>query len=84
MVGDAYGREVDVHVVTTTTVHGPPASGDMYPAASLTGTGTIDGRSVSYLTPAELVRFHAGYPADANDWARRYPRDSMSRYRAGT
>lgn len=33
----------------------------------LTGTGLIDGHRVRCIEPNALVRFHTGYPPDAND-----------------
>jgi hypothetical protein len=40
----------------------------VYPSGSLTGTGRIAGRAVACIEPAWLVRFHAGYEPDADDW----------------
>ena len=46
VLGDVQGREVDVHVIVFDAqgngLYGPVEQGMMYPAASLTGTGTID------------------------------------------
>jgi lincosamide nucleotidyltransferase A/C/D/E len=40
-----------------------------YPAEALSGTGTVDGRTVRCISPNWLVAFHTGYAVDANDWA---------------
>jgi lincosamide nucleotidyltransferase A/C/D/E len=45
---------------------GPPERNLFYPTCSLTGTGTINGRTVACISPERLVRFHTGY---ADDWA---------------
>jgi lincosamide nucleotidyltransferase A/C/D/E len=50
-------------------IYGPPENGERYPAEALTGTGTVDGRSVPCISPEWLVAFHTGYAVDANDWA---------------
>lgn len=39
----------------------------MYPSASLTGSGAIDGRPVKCISPEFLVKFHSGYELDDND-----------------
>jgi lincosamide nucleotidyltransferase A/C/D/E len=39
----------------------------VYPAASLTGIGTIDGQSVRCISAEWLVKFHSGYALDEND-----------------
>ena len=48
---------------------GPPELNQVYPAGSLTGTGTINGRTVDCVSPEWLVKFHTGYTVDADDWA---------------
>jgi len=42
--------------------------GVMYPAASLTGTGTIQGHAVKCVSPEYLVKFHTGYELDESDF----------------
>ena len=73
VLGDVAGREVDFHVIVFDAdgngVLGPPENGDAYPPGSLTGTGSIGGRTVRCVTPEALVRFHTGYAVDAGDWA---------------
>jgi lincosamide nucleotidyltransferase A/C/D/E len=73
VLGDDAGRQVDFHVLVFDDhgdgVYGPPENGEVYPAAALTGHGSVDGRGVACLTPECQVRFHTGYEVDADDWA---------------
>ncbi|HKE66888.1 MAG TPA: aminoglycoside nucleotidyltransferase [Micromonosporaceae bacterium] len=73
VLGDAYGHEVDFHVVALDDdgngIYGPVENGERYPAASLGGTGTVAGRAVACLTPDQQVIFHTGYAVDDEDWA---------------
>lgn len=73
VLGDAYGREVDFHVVALDDngngVYGPRENDEVYPAGGLAGSGTIAGRVVNCLTAEQLVAFHTGYEPDAGDWA---------------
>jgi lincosamide nucleotidyltransferase A/C/D/E len=73
VLGDADGHHVDFHVIAMDEngdgVYGPPANGEVYVAEALTGTGVIGGRTVACITPEWQVRFHTGYPPDADDWA---------------
>src|SRR6266487_3039811 len=52
---DDSGREIDIHVIVIDEhgngVYGPPENGEMYPEASLTGTGSINGHSVRCISP---------------------------------
>jgi lincosamide nucleotidyltransferase A/C/D/E len=70
---DAAGHEVDFHVIVLNEsgdgIYGPPENGDVYPAAALTGFGSIKGRAVACISPEWLVRFHSGYELDDNDRA---------------
>ena len=72
-LGDRDGHEVDFHVIVLNGdgdgVYGPPENGDVYPAASLTGAGSIAGRAVDCISPEWLVRFHSGYVLDEKDRA---------------
>ena len=47
VMGDDKGREIDIHVIVLDErgngIYGPPENGEMYPAGSLTGTGSING-----------------------------------------
>jgi lincosamide nucleotidyltransferase A/C/D/E len=43
--------------------------GMMYPAASLTGTGTIDRHVVRCISPEWMVKFHSGYALTEEDFS---------------
>jgi lincosamide nucleotidyltransferase A/C/D/E len=62
-LGDSYGREVDVHAIVLDRngngQYGPPENNEMYPAASLTGSGVINGLSVRCISPEWMVKFHS-------------------------
>lgn len=73
---DVDGREIDVHVIVFDAagngIYGPADRGEMYPAAALTGTGTIAGVRVRCTSAAFQVQSHTGYeprPFDAQDVA---------------
>ena len=72
VLGDATGREIDVHVIVLDDsgngVYGPPEKGEMYPAASLTGFGIIDGQRVRCISPEWAVKFHSGYELKEKDF----------------
>ncbi len=72
VLGDAEGHEVDVHVIVLDDkgngIYGPAENGQMYPAASLTGAGTIDGLPVRCISPEWVVKFHSGYELKDKDW----------------
>ena len=59
------GRAIDVHVIVRDAdgngIYGPPARNVMYPAAALTGHGTIAGRPVRCTSAAFQVQSHTGY-----------------------
>ena len=71
-MGDKNGREIDVHVIVVDDqgngIYGPPEKGEMYPAASLAGTGNIDGQAVRCISPEWMVRFHSGYERTEKDF----------------
>jgi lincosamide nucleotidyltransferase A/C/D/E len=73
VLGDSAGHRIDVHVVVLDDrgngIYGPPENGEQYPAAALTGHGTVGGRPVRCISPEWLVRFHTGYAVDGDDWA---------------
>jgi lincosamide nucleotidyltransferase A/C/D/E len=73
VLGDADGREVDVHVVVLDDkgdgIYGPIENGEMYAAAALSGAGMIDGRTVRCISPEYLVKFHSGYNLRPSDYA---------------
>jgi len=72
VLGDEKGREIDVHVIVLdgngNGVYGPPEKGEMYPAASLTGTGIIDSQTVRCISPEWAVKFHSGYELKEKDF----------------
>lgn len=67
------GAVVDLHVIVLDAdgngVLGPPQAGNAYPAASLTGHGTIGDRIVDCISPQWAVRFRDAYPGDTDDRA---------------
>jgi lincosamide nucleotidyltransferase A/C/D/E len=69
---DENGREIDVHVIVLDDkgngLYGPPEKGEMYPAASLTGTGVIENRTVRCISPEWVVKFHSGYQLKEKDF----------------
>ena len=71
VLGDAEGREVDVHVIVLDAsgngIYGPPHDGQMYPAASLTGSGLIASHEVRCISAQWAVRFHSGYELQEKD-----------------
>jgi len=72
VLGDENGREIDFHVIVIDKqgngLHGPVERGEMYPAASLTGAGLINGRKVRCIAPEWMVKFHSGYELKENDF----------------
>jgi len=72
VLGDEYGREIDVHVIVFDSqgngIYGPKENGEMYPAASLTGTGLIEGRAVRCISPEWVLKFHSGYELKDKDF----------------
>ena len=71
-LGDAAGREIDVHVIVLDEkgdgLYGPVEKGEMYPAASLTGSGKIEGQTVRCISAEWMVKFHSGYPLKEKDF----------------
>ena len=72
VLADDTGREIDVHVISLDEsgngIYGPPESGVIYPAESLTGTGTISGVKVRCISPQWMVKFHSGYELTVKDY----------------
>jgi lincosamide nucleotidyltransferase A/C/D/E len=72
VLGDQDGREIDFHVIVLDDhgngLYGPAEKGEMYPAASLTGTGSINGRIVRCISPEWMVKFHSGYKLKEKDF----------------
>ena len=73
VLGDGQGREVDVHAMVFDAdgngLYGPAEKGAMYPAAALTGAGTIDGQDVRCIAAASMVKFKTGYKLSEKDFA---------------
>lgn len=67
VLADSQGREVDVHAFVYNT-EGNIVEGIMYPAESLTGTGSIDGFTIRCVAPEFVVKFHAGYELKEKDY----------------
>ena len=72
VLGDENGREIDFHVIVIDDegngLYGPADKGEMYPAASLTGIGSINGRQVRCISPEWTVKFHSGYELKEKDF----------------
>src|SRR5215471_1137910 len=68
VLADDQGRELDVHAFVFDN-EGNVVDGIRYPAASLTGTGTIDGHSVRCIEAKYMVEFLAPY---INKWPEKY------------
>lgn len=65
VLGDKSGHEVDIHVIVLDDrgngICGAAENGEMYPAASLTGTGTIGERKVKCISAEYMVKFMASW-----------------------
>jgi lincosamide nucleotidyltransferase A/C/D/E len=72
VLGDENDREIDVHVIVLDDKgngsYGRQQNGEMYPAESLAGSGTIDGQTVRCISPEWAVKFHAGYELKEKDY----------------
>jgi len=72
VMGDENGREIDFHVIVLDDhgngLYGPREKGEIYPAASLSGTGSISGRTVRCISPYWSVKFHSGYKLKEKDF----------------
>jgi lincosamide nucleotidyltransferase A/C/D/E len=72
VLADHKTREIDVHVISLDErgngIYGPPKDGVMYPADSLTGSGTINGCPVRCISPQWMVKFHSGYALTEKDY----------------
>jgi lincosamide nucleotidyltransferase A/C/D/E len=72
VLGDGAGRELDVHVIVLdgqgNGIYGPSENGEMYPAASLTGTGRIEDQVVRCISAEWMVKFHSGYTLREKDY----------------
>ena len=72
VLADANGREIDFHVLVLDVkgdgIYGPPENNEMYPAAALTGTGLLLGRTVRCISAEWAVKFHSGYELREKDF----------------
>jgi len=73
VLGDENGREIDVHVIVLDKegngIYGPQENGQLYPSASLSGIGVIQGHMVRCISAEWAVKFHSGYELKAKDFA---------------
>jgi len=67
VLGDHNGHRIDVHSFVFDNA-GNVVDGIMYPAASLTGMGTINGHPVRCISPEYVVKFHTKYELTEKDW----------------
>lgn len=66
VLGDEHGNEVDVHSFTFDE-HGQSIYGVAYPAASLTGVGSLGDQTVRCIAAEWAVKFHVAYTPRAVD-----------------
>ena len=70
--GDTKGHEIDIHVIKLDDkgngIYGPAKNNEMFPASSLTGTGTINKHKVRCLTAEFEVESHKGYKFSEKDF----------------
>jgi len=67
VMGDAHGRQVDIHTYTLDRENHPEQGLD-YPLESLRGTGSILGHAVRCIDARNMVQFHTGYTLDQDDY----------------
>jgi lincosamide nucleotidyltransferase A/C/D/E len=67
VLGDNQGHQIDIHSYTFDSA-GNHVYGVEYPFDSLTGTGSVNGHPVKCISPEWMVKFHAGYKLDENDY----------------
>lgn len=72
VMGDNQDKQIDIHVIvfdqSGNGIYGPKEKGQLYPAESLTGQGSIDGQTVKCISPKSLVAFHTGYTLRESDY----------------
>jgi lincosamide nucleotidyltransferase A/C/D/E len=72
VLGDGNGHEIDVHVIVLDEqgngIYGPAENGEIYPAAALSGRGTITGQIVRCISPEWTIKFHSGYELKVKDY----------------
>jgi lincosamide nucleotidyltransferase A/C/D/E len=66
VLGDGQGHEVDVHSFTL-DAEGRHVYGIEYPADSLTGIGSVNGRAVKCIAAKHVARFRAGFELRETD-----------------
>lgn len=67
VLGDHKGRKVDLHAFVLDDL-GNVVEGILYPSASLTGTGSIDGQTVRCISAEYQVKSHSGYQLRDKDF----------------
>jgi lincosamide nucleotidyltransferase A/C/D/E len=70
VLGDADGREVDVHVIVFiggNAVYGPPGSAEVFADSVFSSVGNIAGQKVRCITPECQVKWHTGYKPRETD-----------------
>lgn len=67
VLSDEQGRKIDIHSFEL-NAEGNNTSGVEYRAEHLTGQGRIGGCVVRCIAPEWTVKFHTGYPLDADDF----------------
>ena len=72
VLSDNHNHEIDIHVIvlneTGDGIYGHIEDGEIYPAGSLTGKGTIGNIEVDCISPEYVVKFHRGYSLQENDY----------------
>ena len=72
VLGDDKGHEIDFHVIEIDDngngIYGPVERNQMYPAASLSGIGSIEGTSVRCISAEYQIKFHSGYELKEKDF----------------
>jgi len=67
VLGDGRGRLIDIHTYTFDS-EGKLVYGIAYPFDSLNGKGSVNEFPVKCISPEWMVKFHAGYKLDENDY----------------
>jgi lincosamide nucleotidyltransferase A/C/D/E len=72
ILSDDLGHKIDVHVIVLDDkgngIYGPIENVEIYPSASLTGSGTIGGQKVRCISPEWMIKFHSGYELKKKDF----------------
>ena len=67
VLGDPKGHRLDLHAFVFDDL-GNVVEGNLYPAASLVGTGSIDGQTVRCISAEYQVKSHSGYELRDKDF----------------